>query len=300
MAKAVKILLNRSPIEGPWGGGNLLVSAICKYFREAGHEVVHKFEPDIDVIFMQDPRPGNTGISVNQIASWKIKNPGVKIIHRVNECDARKGTQGVDKFLSECSRYTDSTVFVSNWMRDYHISKGWGCSNVDVIYNGVDLDHFKKSDKINNGKVNIVTHHWSSNRMKGFDVYESIDEFVKDTDFTFTYIGRELGTFKNTKIIEPLFGENLGRELSRYDLYISGSLWDPGPNHILESIACQIPTYVTARGGGAVEFAGKDHTFENMDQLFRIIRSRSYVNNSLQINSWRRCADQYLDVVRSL
>ena len=136
--------------------------------------------------------------------------------------------------------------------------------------------------------------------MKGFDVYEAIDEFVKDTDFTFTYIGRELGTFKNTKIIPPLFGEELGKELSRYDLYVSGSLWDPGPNHILESIACQIPTYVTGDGGGAVEFAGEDHTFENMDQLFRIIRSRSYVNNSLSINSWRQCTDQYLDLVRSL
>lgn len=296
----MKVLLNRKPIEGPWGGGNLLVTAICKYFREAGVDIVHELQPEIDVIFMQDPRAGNTKVSVNQIIAWKAKNPSVKIIHRVNECDARKGTSSVDKFLSECSRYTDFTVFVSSWMRNYHLSKRWNCNNTGVIYNGVDLDHFKKSDKINNGKVNIVTHHWSSNRMKGFDVYESIDQFVKDSDFTFTYIGRELGTFKNTNIVKPLFGEDLGRELSKYDLYISGSLWDPGPNHILESIACQIPTYVTSKGGGAVEFAGKNHTFENMDQLFRIIRSRSYVNNSLSINSWKQCADHYLDIVRSL
>jgi glycosyltransferase involved in cell wall biosynthesis len=297
----VKILLNRRPIEGPWGGGNLLVGAICKYFKEAGHIVVHEFESGIDAIFMQDPRPGNTGISVNQIVEWKSKNPNVKIVHRVNECDARKATKGVDKFLSECSRYTDATVFVSNWMRDYHLSKMWNCNDVGVIYNGVDLDHFRKGDKLDNGKINIVTHHWSSNRMKGFDTYEAIDRFVKDnSDFTFTYIGRELGTFKNTKIVKPLFGEELGKELSKYDLYISGSLWDPGPNHILESIACQIPTYVTSKGGGAVEFAGKSHTFENVDQLFRIIRSRSYVNNSLSINSWRQCANQYLEVVANL
>ena len=301
MAKKVKVLLNRKPIEGPWGGGNLLVSAICKYFTEAGVKVVHEFEPGIDAIFMQDPRPGNTGISVNPIISWKIKNPRVKILHRVNECDARKGTSGLDQFLSECSRYTDCTIFVSNWMKDYHTEKGWSCNNNSVIYNGVDLDHFKKNDRINNGKINIVTHHWSSNRMKGFDVYEAVDRFIKDNDdFTFTYIGRELGTFKNTNIVPPLFGEELGRELSKYDLYISGSLWDPGPNHILESIACQIPTYVTSKGGGAVEFAGKDHTFENMDQLFRIIRSRSYVNNSLSVSSWRQCANYYLDILRQL
>ena len=64
---------------------------------------------------------------------------------------------------------------------------------------------------------------------------------------------------------------------------MSASRFDPGPNHILESIACQIPTYVASDGGGAVEFAGKDHAFEDLDQLFRIIRSRSYVNNSLSI-----------------
>jgi glycosyltransferase involved in cell wall biosynthesis len=294
------ILLNRRPVEGPWGGGNLLVKAICDGFKLKGMNVVHDFDPSIETIFMQDPRPGNTGISINEIIQWKSKNPHVKVIHRVNECDARKGTKGLDSFLRECSKHTDFTVFVSNWMRDYHISKGWNCSSTGVIYNGVNTDHFKRREKLDNGKINIVTHHWSSNRMKGFDVYEAIDEFVKDTDFTFTYIGRELGTFKNTKIIPPLFGEELGKELSRYDLYVSGSLWDPGPNHILESIACQIPTYVTSDGGGAVEFAGKDHVFEDLDQLFRIIRSRSYVNNSLSINSWRKCTDQYLDLVRSL
>jgi len=294
------ILLNRRPVEGPWGGGNLLVKAICEGFKLDGINVVHDFNQSVDIIFMQDPRPGNTGISINEIVQWKSKNPHVKVIHRVNECDARKGTKGLDSFLRECSKYTDFTVFVSNWMRDYHIFKGWNCNSTGVIYNGVNTDHFKRRERLDNGKINIVTHHWSSNRMKGFDVYEAIDEFVKDTDFTFTYIGRELGTFKNTKIIPPLFGEELGKELSRYDLYVSGSLWDPGPNHILESIACQIPTYVVSDGGGAVEFAGKDHAFEDMDQLFRIIRSRSYVNNSLSINSWRQCTDQYLDLVRSL
>jgi len=300
MVKAVKILLNRSPIEGPWGGGNLLVSAACKYFREAGHEVVHKFEPDIDVIFMQDPRPGNTGISINHIASWKIKNPKVKIIHRVNECDARKGTKNLDNFLNECSNFTDHTVFVSEWMRQYHISKMWSCKSTSVIYNGVNHDHFRKRESIDNGKINIVTHHWSNNRMKGFDIYESIDKFIKGTEFTFTYIGRELGTFKNTRVIGPLFGMQLGEELSKYDIYISGSLWDPGPNHILESIACKIPTYVSKDGGGSVEFAGKDHTFKDFDELLGIIRSKRYVNNSLSVNSWRECTDQYLDVIKSL
>ena len=46
--------------------------------------------------------------------------------------------------------------------------------------------------------------------MKGFDFYNQLDEFVGENDeFTFTYIGREIGSFKNTNVVEPLFGEAL-------------------------------------------------------------------------------------------
>ena len=87
----------------------------------------------------------------------------------------------------------------------------------------------------------------------------------------FTYIGRHRGTFKNTRCIEPCTGVELSRRLQGHDVYISGSRFDPGPNHILEALAVGLPTYVHKDGGGAVEFAGTDHTFSNLSELEELI-----------------------------
>ena len=286
----MKILLNRKVVNGPWGGGNLFVKSFVDEMTGLGHKIVHSFEEDIDVIFVQDPRYDELGISINEVVGYKQNyRPQTKIIQRINECDARKGTNDVDQLLRECSKYIDHTVFVSNWMKDYHISRGWNCNSNSVLINGVD-DFYTPRPKLNNEKINIVTHHWSNNYLKGFDVYDLIDDEVgKSDDITFTYIGRERGTFKNTKVIAPLYGEDLAKELGRYDVYVSASKFDPGPNHILEAIACQIPTYTHADGGGAVEFAGEDHTYTTWDDLIKIIRSGNLTSNTCKTRSWKQC-----------
>ena len=291
----MKIYINRKPVEGPWGGGNLFVTAMHDYLPLLDFELLKNRDllngiiPD--VVFLQSPKPDSEmRFSINDALVLKKKYPQIKIIMRVNDCDARKGTEGVDDMWLECSKYVDKTIFVSNWMKEYFIKKGWKCKINHVVYNGVNLSHFKERDKIKNGKINIVTHHWSNNRMKGFDIYEELDRFVgKNNRFTFTYIGRDLGTFKNTKIIKPLFGEELGKELSRYDVYISGSKFDPGPNHILESIACGIPTIVRSTGGGALELAGFKNIFENFKTLEYILSKQNYVQNPFKVKNWQEC-----------
>jgi glycosyltransferase involved in cell wall biosynthesis len=290
----MKILINRKPIEGPWGGGNLLVKAFCAHMSEKGHSITHEPGTGIDAILIQDPRPGNTGFPIDYAIKYKNLNPGTKIIQRINECDARKNTSGVDRMLRECSAYVDATIFVSNWMKEYHLERGWKCGNNYVIHNGADLNHFHPREKLKNNKINIVTHHWSNNVLKGFDIYEAIDEFVgQNGDFTFTYIGRCRNTFKNTKVVPPLFGAALGEELSKYDIYISGSRFDPGPNHILESLACGIPTYVFKDGGGCVEFAGEDHVYSSFENLRTLLLSRNYSKNAFEVSSWEHCIDNF-------
>jgi len=283
------ILINRKPVQGPWGGGNLFVASFCEAFRQQGYRVVHAFEPNLDYVFMQDPRPDALGISVNEIAAYKSENPKVKVLHRVNECDARKGTSGLDDFLRECSKITDHTIFVSNWMREYHTSKGWLCPNTSVVYNGVNLEHFKQQPKFCNGKINIVTHHWSDNPLKGADIHQFLDELAgKDDRFTFTYIGRCGYELPNTRIIAPLCGESLGAELGKYDVYVSGSRFDPGPNHIIESLACGLPTYTHIDGGGAAEFAGGSHTYKNTEELIALLLKSSQ-NSHFSPIPWDRC-----------
>ncbi len=285
----MKVLINRKPVSGPWGGGNLFVSSFCEYMDNLGHQVVHTLDSDLDMIFLQDPRYSDLGISINEIAAYKRSFPSVKVVHRVNECDARKGTSGMDELLRDCSRISDHTIFVSNWIRDYHINKGWHAA-ASVLYNGVDDQVFKPGNKIDNNKINIVTHHWSDNPLKGADIYAFLDDWVEDNqDYTFTYIGRPTSQFKNTNLIPPLSGADLGKELSRYDVYVSGSRFDPGPNHIIESIACEIPTLVHMDGGGACEFAGISHVYYDTVSLVSMIKNPPRSNHVLVPRPWKEC-----------
>tara|TARA_R110000824_G_scaffold84170_3_gene210106 strand:- start:78 stop:977 length:900 start_codon:yes stop_codon:yes gene_type:complete len=295
----MKVMINRKPVSGPWGGGNLFLKAFCRIFSENGHEVVFKLEPDLDAIFIQDPRYGNTDVSVKEAHDYKVKNPHIKIFHRVNECDARKNTTGMDDLLRSCSLISTHTFFVSNWIKEYHLSRGWGCRSHSIAYNGVDTEHFKPRSKIDNGSINIVTHHWSNNEMKGLDYYILLDELVgQDERFTFTYIGNCKAKFKNSRIIAPLSGHALGKELSKYDVYVSGTRFDPGPNHIIESIACGIPTFVFAQGGGAVEFSGNRNSFNDKQELLQLLSSDySKITHDYKVASWEQ---QMATVVRAM
>jgi hypothetical protein len=286
----MKVFVNRKLVKGPWGGGNLFVKAL---YENKKIEVMEYLDSVPDVIFLMSPFPdSNLKFSINEAISIKKSYPSVKIIMRVNDCDARKNTNNVDKIWIESSKFVDKTIFVSKWMKNYFLEKEWHCKNNYILYNGVNQANFTKNKKFENDKINLVTHHWSNNRMKGFDIYESIDKYIEtNKNYTFTYIGRELGTFKNTKVINPLFGKELGKELGKYDVYISASRFDPGPNHILESLSCKIPTFSHIDGGGSCEFTGRDFTYSNLDQLIKKITSLDLdtTNTEFTPNSWEDC-----------
>jgi hypothetical protein len=290
----MKICVNRIPVKGPFGGGNLLTSAFWKLASEAGHEVVSELSEKIDVVFVIDPRVERGMPSMNDIISYKTTFPKTRVIQRVNECDARKGTNDVDTLLLDCSKVVDKTIFVSKWMQEYHVKKGWACENQAVIINGVDKTHFATVPKTWT-KTRIVTHHWSDNRLKGADVYEWIDEFIaRHPEHEFTYIGRTQSKFKNTKVIAPLSGKALGEALAEHDVYISGSRFDPGPNHVLEALACGLPTYVHDHGGGSVEFAGEDHKFRGPQNIYDMLTKKTWTKNSYVPTSWEECILEYL------
>ena len=125
-------------------------------------------------------------------------------------------------------------------------------------------------------------------------------EFWKNK-ITFTYIGRSKANFKNTNLILPTFGKNLGEELSKYDVYISASRYDPGPNHIIESLACEIPTYALDISGGAVEMVGKNHVYSSFEDLCTILKNKKFdKNKGLKPVNWEKCIDLYYQKILEL
>ena len=296
----MKVYINRMPVSGPWGGGNLFVSAFHK--RAPSDKCELMLDPTLnikpDVILMAGLDNDGYGISIDQAVMYKLYvDENVQIVLRVNENDARKDTHHVDDMLVKVSAHIDGTVFVSNWLRDYFMDKGWACKNNTVIYNGVAGDVFAPQPKLNNGKFNIVAHHWSDNRMKGADIYERIDRFIGDNPdkYAFTYIGRHQCDFKHTKVVRPLAGKELGKALGEHDFYVSASVYDPGPNHILEALSCGLPTVVDRRGGGCVEFAGFDHTFRDWNDLEAILMGKGCgPNTAITLKGWGPCVEEYI------
>lgn len=297
----MQVYLNRRVHQGPWGGGNLFVKAFHELVKNHSN-VENLFNTDgrinPEVMLLAGLENDGQDISVEQAITYKMYvKPECQLVLRVNENDARKGTHHMDDILVKISEHIDGTVFVSHWLQDYFMERGWACKNNIVIHNGVDGEVFKPQPKLNNGKLNIVAHHWSDNRMKGADIYEAIDRFVgnRSDQFAFTYIGRHQCDFKHTNVVRPLHGKALGEELGKHDIYVSASLHDPGPNHILEALACGLPTLVDRRGGGCVEFAGDDHTFRDWNELEACLLGHGYgPNTSFIPPTWPECVQKYI------
>jgi len=298
-----KILINRKPVTGPWGGGNNFVKALHEYAPSHGYIPVNSLQPDIDLLFMIDPRYDELGISINEMVDYKLKNNNARLVYRINECDKRKGlTNDIDPLIKIAGQYIDMGIFISNWIKDYHVDSEWKCKINPVIYSGTDKRYFCNKNKMDNGKINIVTHHWSDNFMKGQDIYEMLDEWIgSNPDYTFTYIGRTKAKFLNTNIVPAMFGKQLANKLSAYNVYISGSRFDPGPNHIIESLACNIPTYAIEESGGAVEMVGRDHVYSDFNDLQSILLRKNYESNKgLVPVDWKTCIANYFKQIEKV
>jgi glycosyltransferase involved in cell wall biosynthesis len=303
--KMKKVFVNRKPVFGPWGGGNNFVKSLFEFGEEFGIQFTSNPREKFEAILMIDPRYNEIGISVNEIANYKKENPSCPVFYRVNECDARKGTKEMDSLIMSMNSFLDEYIFVSEWVQNY-FCKGENLQKIfinpkksSVIYNGVDKNHFfENKDKPKSKKLRIVTHHWSNNKLKGFDIYDKIDEISLSENIQFTYVGRDRGTFKNSIVIPPLTGKDLGDAIRNHDLYISASRWDPGPNHVIEAVASGLPILAHKDGGGALEFAGYENKFENFDDLIEKIKYRLYSKSGNEFDNWKVCIKKYCETIR--
>jgi glycosyltransferase involved in cell wall biosynthesis len=202
---------------------------------------------------------------------------------------------------------SDEVVFISQWLSDYFYELGFNGKR-HVIYNGCDKSHFVPSSiKKPAKKLKLVTHHWSDNWMKGFDLYTNIDRYLQEhDDFEFTYVGRYCKEYepKATRIIEPLHGKALAHELQKHDIYVTASRWEPCGMHHIEGAAVGLPVIYHADTGGIKEFCvnhGIEYTcFDEFLKAVDVISKNydDYVEkidyDFLDIN---RCCKSYYDIM---
>ena len=258
----MKVSIGTNIKNGPWGGGNLFAINLRDYLISQGHEITYSLKDrDIDVIVLSEPRKTSESSAFTDIEVekyLKYLNPSALVLHRINECDERKGTNYVNKFLIRANEISDCTVFVSSWLRDLFIEQGIKDRNINVILAGANKKIFNTKDKakwIPGQKLQIVTHHWGANWNKGFDTYQELDTLLDDSyyneKFSFTYIGNlpKNFKFKNTSHIKPLSGVALSKELQKYNIYLTASLYEPSGNHHIEGAQCGLPLLYIDSGG---------------------------------------------------
>ena len=134
-----------------------------------------------DCIVLVDPRVGgNVVFGADEIARHKERRPAARCLHRINECDLRKGTNEIDALLAEREpRRRPHGLHLRAGCATTTPSAGSTCSRPHpVIHNGADpaIFHPFGSATLDPGRpMRLVTHHWSDNPMKGFDVYQEVD-----------------------------------------------------------------------------------------------------------------------------
>ncbi len=301
----MKISIGTNIQDGPWGGGNLFALNLKNYLIEKGHEVTFKLEDnDIDIILLTEPRrtsPSSAFTNYDVIDYITYKNNDALVIHRINECDEHKNTNFINKYISYANKSADATVFVSTWIKNLYSefeeiqnkpNKVILAGANEEIFNAKNFKAWNKSEKLK-----FVTHHWSNNWNKGFDVYKKFDELLENGEFNnkfeFNFIGRlpEKFEFKNSNLIEPKSGKDLAKQIKDNHFYITGTVNEPSGNHHIEAAQCGLPIMYIDSGGvkeycegfglefDLINFEDKlNEAYENYDEYLEKIKE--YPRNS--------------------
>jgi len=271
---------------GPWGGGNQALSVLAENLRGKGVNVCFDLaNSDLDLIVLTEPREllRSSAYSDKHILKYlhQVNNRTI-VVHRVNECDERKGTTGVNRRLRNANLCADHTIFVSKWLRDLHLSQGFICKSYSVILNGSDRSIFHPMGYQcwdEKGPMRLITHHWGAHWMKGFDIYERLDKLLGKRQFenkiSFTYIGNipKGFLFQNATYVEPKHGVQLASLIRQHHVYLTASQNEPGANHQNEGANCGLPLLYRESGclpeycnGFGVSFA-EDNFKEKLGEM---------------------------------
>ena len=275
--KKIIIFINYENQNVPYGGGNQFVEQITSYLNGIEYvKVTFDLIPDINIYFLIDIRQGkNKKYSFEQILHHKNISKG-KIIYRINDCDFTRDNKTLEKLIIKHIDNIDYFVFNSDYIKKYYCDKYSNFLNkpYKIIYNTANSEYFYPVKKSPSNKIKIVTHHWSDNINKGYDYYYKLYEYAKTSnEVEFVFIGNKFNSkYENVPVQGPYKGLELGNKLRDFDIYITASVHDSCPMHVLEGLSCGLPIlYINSLGGGKdiCELGNKDVgiKFSNFDEL---------------------------------
>jgi hypothetical protein len=255
----MKVAINTRPLDGPWGGGNRFVKTLASALQARGHEAVFELSSGTDLIVMIDPRSRNPQLSFTPADMFAHvgAHPQTIVVHRINECDERKGTKTMNFRLRLANYVADHTVFIASWLKELSVWRHDTPSS--TILNGADEGIFVPRSAVRwdgNGPLKLVTHHWGAHDNKGWDVYGLVDRLMDEPLWkdrvSLTFIGNApIGsTYKNIRFQKPLDGRQLAEALAEHHAYVTASINEPAGMHHVEGGLLGLP--ILYRKSGAL------------------------------------------------
>jgi hypothetical protein len=300
----MKVSIGTNIKDGPWGGGNLFAINLKNHLHSKGFEVVNNLDDDdIDIILITEPRRTSESSAFTHIdvqKYLKFINSETLVMHRINECDERKNTKYLNKYMINANKVADYTIFVSTWLKNLYENQGISTKNNHVVLAGANKEIFNNNNYVpwdGSEEMRIITHHWGANWNKGFDVYTNLDKLISSKKWqnkiSFTYIGNlpKNFIFENTKVIKPLAGEDLAEAIKKNHIYLTASINEPSGNHHIEGAQCGLPLLYIDSGGIPEYCSGFGEIFDkyNFEQkleklmheyLENLENMKNYPNNS--------------------
>lgn len=315
----MKIAFGYKMEEGPYGGGNSVIRSMAEFLGVAGHEIVWSLDDDdIDIIVLVDPRLRSPNIPFSAGASQiyqTFRNPNAIIVQQVHDCDERKHTNTMNLRQRIANYAADHTVCVGSWMLDLNVVRPEHKANFTAILNGGETRIFNRKGHEpwnSKGPLKLITHHWGGNWMKGFDVYQHLDNLLADPKwqevFNFTYVGNvpQGFSFKNVTHLPPISGDKLADVLRDHDAYITASINEPAGLHHIEGALCGLPIIFRNSGGLPEYCTGFGLSFEGLDDIEpTILKMREdydlwYKSLETYHHTERKMVDEYLQLFEEL
>ena len=310
------VAISMAPTRSPWGGASPFVWQLQRLLERRRCRVQYHLNGRVDLVLIIDPRHDHPAkrFGLKELREFRAERPDVPVMHRINECDQRKGTSDMDELLRETNALCDHTVFIAEWLRDYFAARWFDLKRPHTcIYNGADpaIYHpFGCAEARAGEPLTIVTHHWSDNPLKGFDVYEQVDQLIaggKLPGFQLRIIGRwpKSIQWQAAELVGPMTGAPLAKSLRECHIYLTASRWEPCGMHHVEGAQCGLPLVYHEDGGGIVE-AGRRYgigfrgdpsaALREMAERLPEFRRRVFEH----MPSGDRMAMDYADICRSL
>jgi lipopolysaccharide biosynthesis glycosyltransferase len=265
-----------------YGGGNITTYYIQKYFQNKykNFKIIYELQNSIDLYLIIDPFKDNKfkKYSLEEVIHHRnIHNKHGKIIIRVNDCDITRSNlppeRSREKAIIKNNNHINYYIFNSQFIKN-HYKKFINVKNSEIVYNGCDTKIFYPQAYIKPPKFRIVTHHWSNNMNKGYEMYYNLWSYLKKTNnYEFVFIGKNVPEmFKEVPIMGPYVGLELSNAIRNCHIYITDSIFDSCPNHVIEAISCGLPILFRKHEGGARElcelFSKKiGECYSNLEEL---------------------------------